>query len=109
MTKRTMTALRKSFDGKVYIIVKGNELRKQFVKDAETEGFRFGTINPTGSSTDDVIALEPNKQLSYVGFAGRAAIQCNGGSNAKGQFHLIDYAKFKGGDDEYYYHRDFRN
>ena len=109
MTERTMTALRNSLDGKVYIIIKGDELQKQFLKDAETEGFRFGTINPTGSSTDDVIALEPNKQLSYVGFAGRAAIQCNGGNNAEGQFHLIDYVKFKGGDDEYYYHRDFRN
>ena len=109
MSERTLAALRNSLDGKVYIIVKGNELRKQFVKDAKTEGFYFGTIKPTGSSTDDVIALEPNKQLSYVGFAGRDAIQCNGGNNAEGQFHLIDYAKFMGGDDEYYYHRAFRN
>lgn len=109
MTKRTLTALRNSFDGKVYIIIKGDELQKQFLKDAESEGFHFGTNKPTGSFTDDVIALEPNKQLSYVGFAGRAAIQCNGGDNSEGQFHLIDYAKFKGGDDEYNYHRAFRN
>ena len=65
MTERTLTALRNSFDGKVYIIIKGDELQKQFLKDAESEGFHFGTNKPTDSSTDDVIALEPNKQLSY--------------------------------------------
>ena len=47
MTERTLTALRNSFDGKVYIIIKGDELQKQFLKDAENEGFHFGTIKPT--------------------------------------------------------------
>ena len=109
MSERTLSALRNSFEGKVYIIIKGEELQKQFLNDAEHEGFHFGTIKPTGSSTDDVVALEPNKQLSYVGFAGRDAIQCNGGNNAEGQFHLIDYAKFMGGDEDYLYHRDYKN
>ena len=109
MSERTLSALRNSFEGKVYIIIKGEELQKQFLNDAEHEGFHFGTIKPTGSSTDDVIALEPNKQLSYVGFAGRDAIQFNGGNNAEVQFHLIDYAKFMGGDEDYLYHRDYKN
>ena len=109
MSERTLSALRNSFEGKVYIIIKGEELQKQFLNDAEHEGFHFGTIKPTGSSTDDIIALEPNKQLSYVGFAGRAAIQCNGGDNSEGQFYLIDYTKFRGGDKDYFYHRDLRN
>ena len=86
MSERTLSALRNSFEGKVYIIIKGEELQKQFLNDAEHEGFHFGTIKPTGSSTDDVIALEPNKQLSYVGFAGRDAIQCNGGNMRKDSF-----------------------
>lgn len=109
MAERTLTALRNNFDGKVYIIIKGFELQKQFLIDAEMEGFRFGYINPTDNTTDDLVALETNKQLSYVGFAGRAAMQCNGGSNAKGKFYLIDYAKFKGGDKDFFYNRDFRN
>ena len=44
MTERVLTALRNSIDRKVYIIIKGDELQKEFLIDAEAEGFRFGTI-----------------------------------------------------------------
>lgn len=105
MTERTLTALRKNLKGKVYIIIDDSKLQKEFLIDAEAEGFRFGKIKPTDNSTDDVIALESRKQLSYVGFVGRMAIQCNGGDGSEGRFHLIDYAKFKGGDTDYSYKR----
>ena len=39
MTERTLTALRNNFEGKVYIIIKGEELQKQFLKDAVTKVF----------------------------------------------------------------------
>lgn len=109
MTERILTALRNSIDRKVYIIIKGDELQKEFLIDAEAEGFRFGTIKLMDNPTDDAIALEPNRQLSYVGFVGRIAIQCNGRSDSKGQFHLIDYAKFKRGDKDYSYSHSLRN
>ena len=103
MTKRTLSELRNELEGKIYIIIKGEELQRQFLVDAELEGFHFGEINPADNPPDDVIAIEHDKQLSYVGFAGRAALQCRGGDGAEGRFHVIDYGKFKCGDDDFYY------
>lgn len=98
---RTLDALRNTLDGKIYIYCKNETTAKEFLAAAEKEGYRFGTFKPTDNKTDDFIALEDNKQLSYVGFVGRIAIQCNGSGNAN--LHIIDYAKFKDGKDDYYF------
>ena len=103
MTKRTLSELRNELEGKLYIIIKGEGLQRQFLVDAESEDFRFGKIKPTDNLPDDVIAVEYDKQLSYVGFAGRTALQCRGGDCAVGYFHVIDYGNFKCGDDDFYY------
>ena len=101
--KRTLEELRRSLNGKVYIYLKDTETCKRFLRDAENEGYGFGNIKPTENSTDDIIALEHRKQLSYVGFVGRVAWQCNGGTNASGKFHRIDYDKYVNGDDDFYF------
>lgn len=97
---RTLDALRNAIAGKIYIYCKNETTAKEFLIDAEKEGYRFGTIKPTDNKTDDIIALEENKQLSYVGFVGRIAIQCNGSGNAN--LHIIDYAKYRDGEEDYY-------
>ena len=98
---RTLEALRNTLAGKIYIYCKNETTAKEFLAAAEKEGYRFGIINPTDSKTDDIIALEENNQLSYVGFVGRIAIQCSGSGNIN--LHIIDYAKYRDGKEDYYF------
>ncbi len=102
-TDRTLHDLRNKLQGKIYIYLKDADTKKQFAQAAEKEGYRFGDIAPTQAAPDDLIAMKDNEQLAHVGFVGRIAFQCNGGSNPKGSFHRIDYAKYAAGEKRYYY------
>ncbi len=98
----TLTELRQSLRGRIYMYFDSEEIYKKFLKNAEEEGFLFNKIKPTQNSTDSIIALEHRKQLSYVGFVGHVAFQCNGGTNAE-NFYRIDYRKFLNGEEDYFY------
>ena len=93
--KRSIEDIRKSISGRIYIYLANEQIGKQFLIDAESEGYHFGSIKPTDNSWSDIIALGPNKQLSYVGFVGHICFQCNGGSN--GNLTRIDYEKYLNG------------
>ena len=97
MKGRTIENLRNRFQGKIYVSLNDEKVCIDFYADAEKEGYRFGEKKPTESRTDDIIAIENGKRLSYVGFAGRMAYQSGGGRN----FHRVDYAKYKAGDSDY--------
>lgn len=101
--ERTFDNLRKTLKGKIYLYLKDAETERQFIEDAQAEGYRFGSISPADSLADNIISLCEDKQLSHVGAIGRIAFQCNGGSGARGRFHRIDYAIFRRGDNNYYY------
>lgn len=101
--QRTLHNLRESLSGKIYLYLGDAETRKQFAEDANLEGYRFGETKPTVENVESIIALKGNCQLNYVGYVGTIDFQCNGGSNAKGHFHRIDYAKYKRGDKDYYF------
>lgn len=98
-TEKTLTHLRSILKGRIYICLKDESTCKQFLEQAETEGFRFGNNKPTESPMDNIIALEHNKQLSFVGFAGHMAVQCNGGSNYS--LIIVDYDKYIAGAEIY--------
>lgn len=89
---RTIENLRNAISDKIYIYCDDEKNSKQFIRDAENEGYRFGKIKPTENSWSNIVALEQNKQLSYVGFCGHMAFQCNGGDN--GGLTRIDYEKY---------------
>ena len=92
---RTIEDLRNTIKGKIYIYLGNEKIGKQFMQDAENEGYRFGKINPTENGWSNIIALEKRKQLSYVGFVGHMNFQCNGGSD--GGLTRIDYEKYVNG------------
>lgn len=96
---RTLTELRKGLKGRIYIYLEDEKICNVFLKNAEDEGYRFGKIKPTKNDGSNIIALEKNKQLSYVGFVGHMAFQCPDG--VKGNFYRIDYKKFINGDKDY--------
>lgn len=105
---RTLTELRNSLKGRIYIYLENKDICKKFLQDAENEGYRFGKIKPTKSSGSNIIALEKNKKLSYVGFVGHIAFQCNGGSD-NSDFYRIDYRKFINGDKDYFFKKNLLN
>ena len=100
MSERTLEALRNSLEGKIHIYLRDDKTAVEFLKDAENEGYRFGKIKPTENHISDIIALEKNKQLSYVTFCGRVCFQSGGGRmKDEGLYHRIDYAGYKNGDE----------
>ena len=101
---RTLDELRNSLPGKIFLRLGDAQTKQAFAEDANAEGYRFGETQPTREALESIVALKYGKQLAYVGSVGRIAFQCNGGDNAKGTFHRIDYAKYKRGDKDFYFH-----
>ena len=61
-------------DGRVYVYLSSDELGRQFMQQAETEGFVFvnGT-KPTKRTPAEIMALNSNHTINYVGVIGRIA------------------------------------
>ncbi|MCR5782204.1 MAG: hypothetical protein K6G90_05645 [Clostridia bacterium] len=99
--KRTLTGLRDSLPGRIYVFLKDEKTKAEFLADAKAEGWSFGDPGLPEVLKDDIICVNGNKQLCYVGFVGHTAFGCGGGNDPDGQFHRIDYAKYKNEDKEY--------
>ena len=81
-------------DGRVYVYLRTAAIAKEFLKQAETEGFTFcDGIKPTERKGEEIMAVNPGLTLNYVGTNGRIAY----GSGVKyiGNRRLIriDYEK----------------
>lgn len=98
--QRTVKKLSR-LEGKVYVYLADENIAKQFLQDAEFEGFRFRKIKPTDNGWSSIIAVGKNKQLSYVGFVGHMAFQYPSGVN--GNFYRVDYKKYIDGDEDFAY------
>lgn len=99
MKNRTIRELRDSPTTKVYIQFRSDALCREFYKQAEAEGYRFGEIMPTASSPGDLIAIQDDYKLAFVGWVGHMAYQ-----NRKavvGGITCIDYEKYIAGWDDY--------
>ncbi len=103
--KRTLTALRDSLPGRIYVFLKDEKTKTEFLADAKAEGWSFGDTGLPDALQDDIIAVNGNKQLCYVGFVGHTAFGAGGGSDADVRFHRIDYSKYKRGDKDYKYRK----
>lgn len=61
-------------NGRVYVYFKTEAICRQFLIQAEQEGFTFGDgVKPTKRHTDSIIAVNKNRTLNYVGINGRIA------------------------------------
>ncbi len=96
---KTLTNLRNTLNGKIYIYLKNEEISRKFLLDAESEGFCFGQIKPSQSSLPDIVALEKDKQLSHVGIIGHIAFGCKSYNN---NIHRVDYQRYINGDNDYF-------
>lgn len=100
--KRTLNELRNNLSGKIYLYLKDEKTKKEFISAARSEGYKFGKEGLPENVTDNIISLKKNKNLCYVGYIGRIEFQC-----AESRYlHRIDYAKYSAGYEQYYYENE---
>ena len=61
----------------VYVHLPNDEAARQFLIDAENQGFIFSDgAKPTEKVPDLFFAVHPNMTMNYIGTVGRIAYQC---------------------------------
>ena len=103
MATRTIKNI-SEMEGRAYVYLANNEIGNKFMQMAEDEGFTFGDgVKPTERQYAEVMAVNHNATINYVGANGRMAF----GSGAKtiGDERLIriDFRKYISDTNEYYY------
>ena len=62
--------------GRIYVYLATPEIGKQFLRDAENEGFMFcDGVKPTQREADSIFALNEDMTINYVGLIGHIAYQ----------------------------------
>lgn len=83
---------------KVYIIMRTKEMRFRFMSDAAREGITFSDgVKLTERSVDDIMVLQTDGTVCFLGFAGRMKYHHN-----KENSICINYEKYVDGDLNYY-------
>ena len=92
--KKTIENLTK-MNGKVYVYLKNAEIAEKFLRDAQNEGFTFGDgEKPTNHHYSDIIAVNKDKTLNYVGAIGRIAYGSGADKIGNEKLIRIDYEKY---------------
>ena len=82
-------------EGRVYVYLSSPEICKQFFEDAEAEGFTFGDgKKPSQKQTANIIALNSNGTLNYVGANGRIAYGSGAKKVGEKMIIRIDYERY---------------
>lgn len=82
-------------DGRVYVFFKREALCKQFLSQAEQEGFTFQDgAKPTERHTSDIIAVNNDFTINYVGSVGHVAFGSNVKKIGEEKLMRINYEKF---------------
>lgn len=65
-----------TYTGKIYVYLATEDVGKQFLQDAENEGFTFcDGIKPTARTPANIMAVNRDNTINYVGTVGRIAFQ----------------------------------
>ena len=84
-------------DKKVYIFLKNKAIQSRFMSDAEGEGITFGDkVKPTKRQADDIMALNTDETICFLGWAGRMCYHYGGNTAIR-----IDYEKYIDDADDY--------
>lgn len=101
MSVRTIRNI-SEMDGRTYVYLTNDEIGNKFMQMAEDEGFTFGDgVKPTERQYAEVMAVNHNSTINYVGVNGRMAF--GSGANTIGEETLIriDFGKYLSGDESY--------
>ena len=78
--------------GRVYVHLTTSELARQFMQQAEAEGFSFADgIKPTKREAPNIIAVNPDHTINYVGTIGRIAFSSNAKTVGGKPLIRVDY------------------
>jgi hypothetical protein len=87
-------------DGRIYVYLCNETVKKRFLIDAEKEGFVFGDgALPTSRAIDNIYAINPNHTLNFLGWAGHIVYHYVEEINGKPLIR-IDYEKYLLGFDD---------
>lgn len=65
-----------TYTGKIYVYLANEDVGKQFLLDAENEGFTFcDGIKPTARTPANIMAVNRDNTINYIGTVGRIAFQ----------------------------------
>lgn len=98
--ERTITNLSK-LKGRVYVYLANADIGKSFMSHAKAEGFKLGKADPTTKEPAEIMAVNLNKTINYVGSIGSAAFHSNLDTIGGEPLIRVDYGKFVSGEDEY--------
>ncbi len=61
-------------NGRVYVHMESSQMEKQFLQQAESEGFTFtNSVKPTNGKQANFMAINPDHTINYIGVFGRMA------------------------------------
>ena len=93
-------------EGRVYVYLANVAVGEQFMKQAEDEGFTFGDgATPTERCYAEVMAVNKDKTINYVGTNGRIAFGAGAKKIGDQDLIRVDFAKYLTGEENYYYER----
>ncbi len=82
-------------DGRVYVYLANSAIGEKFLQQAEQEGFTFGDgVNPTERDYDEIMAINHNYTINYVGFVGRIAYGSGAKTIGNEKLIRIDFEKY---------------
>jgi hypothetical protein len=103
MNERTITNLSK-MNGRVYVYLANVELGERFLQESEDEGFVFTDgAKPTAKCWAEIIAVNHEKTLNYVGTNGRIAFGSAVKQISGEEFIRVDFEKYSSGEVDYFY------
>lgn len=89
---------------KAYVYLSDEELGARFLRQAEAEGYTYGDgEKPTTRAYADVMAVNPDHTINFVGAYGRVAFGAGTAKIGSTDLIRVDYAKFIAGDEDYFY------
>lgn len=72
----SVKSLLSTYTGRIYVYLATEDVSKQFLQDAENEGFTFcDGVKPTERDADCIFAINNDMTINYVGFVGHMAYQ----------------------------------
>lgn len=90
---KTITEI-SQLDGRVYVHLATQELALQFLRQAEAEGFTFRNgAKPTSRGATEVMAVNPDHTINYVGLTGHAAYGARAKTVGKQNLIMVEFGQ----------------
>lgn len=95
-----------NMNGRVYVYLDSEEVGNAFLKQAESEGFKYKDgSTPTSKPYEQVMAVNSNGTINYIGTNGMIAFYANAGRIGLKKLIRVDYQKYAAGEKNFKYRK----